>query len=304
MEKLNRRDFFAGSGFAAAGALAALGAAAGRAEAAPEQTGSSAGKKFKISLAGWSINSTFRKEWTCLDLPRIVREEFGLDGLEFVNSHFDLPLFGYLKDLKQRAADYGVELVLIMCDNEGDMSSEDKQERMQAAINHRKWVDIAHFLGCHAIRGNFGYTKAGTAEERIARCAESYRSLVEYADTAGMNVLIENHGGLSSYPETVVSLMKLVNHPRFGTLPDFGNFAPEVDKYQAIEALMPWAKAVSVKCVDFEPDGSHPAWDLDRMVEIVLAAGYRGFFGIEAGSRQGRHKENVLACKALLERHR
>jgi len=183
------------------------------------------------------------------------------------------------------------------------MSHEDPAQRRQAAINHRKWVDIAHFLGCHAIRGNFGYTKAGTAEERIARCAESYRSLVEYADTAGMNVLIENHGGLSSYPETVVSLMKQVDHPRFGTLPDFGNFASGVDKYKAIEALMPWAKAVSVKCVDFEPDGSHPAWDLDRMVKIVLDAGYRGFFGIEAGSRSGRHKENVLACKALLERY-
>ena len=295
MEKLNRRRFFKDS-ILASGALAALGT-----QNTP--TGTAAGKKFKISLAAWSINRWFNEEWTNLDLPRIVREDFGLDGLEFVNSHFELPRSDYLKDLKKRAADYGVELVLIMCDGEGDMSHEDAKERRQASINHRKWVDIAHFLGCHAIRGNFGYTKVGTIEERIARCAESYRSLVEYADTAGMNVLLENHGGLSSFPENLISLMKQVDHPRFGTLPDFGNFPPEVDKYEAIEALMPWAKAVSVKCVDFEPDGSHPAWDLDRMVEIVLAAGYRGFFGIEAGSRHGRHKENVLACKALLERH-
>jgi len=269
MEKLNRRSFFKNS-IAAGGALAALGAQGHLIESASANTDSPTGKKFKISLAAWSLNSTFRKEWTNLDLPRIVGEELGLDGLEFVNSHFH----------------------------------EDKNERRQAAINHRKWVDIAHYLGCHAIRGNFGYTKAGTPEERVARCAESYRSLVEYADAAGMNVLVENHGGLSSYPEHLVSLMKQVDHPRFGTLPDFGNFAREVDKYQGIEALMPWAKGVSVKCVDFEPDGTHPAWDLDRMIKIVLDSGYRGYFGIEAGSRQGRHRENVLACKALLERYR
>ena len=303
MKKLNRRSFFKNS-IAAGGALAALGAQDHLIESASANTGSPAGKKVKISLAAWSLNSTFKKEWTNLDLPRIVGEELGLDGLEFVNSHFDLPRYGYLKDLKKRAGDYGVDLVLIMCDGEGDMSHEDKNERRQAAVNHRKWVDIAHYLGCHAIRGNFGYTKAGTPEERIARCAESYRSLVEYADAADMNVLVENHGGLSSYPEHLVSLMKQVDHPRFGTLPDFGNFAREVDKYQGIEALMPWAKGVSVKCVDFEPDGTHPAWDLDRMIKIVLDSGYRGFFGIEAGSRQGRHRENVLACKALLDRYR
>ena len=97
--------------------------------------------------------------------------------------------------------------------------------------------------------------------------------------------------------------MKQVDHSRCDTLPDFGNFLPEVDKYQAIEAMMPWAKAVSVKCISFNEDGSHPACELDRMVEIVLAAGYQGFFGIEAGSRQGMHRENLPACKALLERH-
>jgi L-ribulose-5-phosphate 3-epimerase len=302
MKRLNRRNFLKSS-LAAGGMLAAAqteGILSNAALAAPVPE---AKKKFKISLAAWSLNPWFRKEWVNLDLPRIVREQYGLDGLEFVNSHFENPRHEYLKDLKKRAADHGVELVLIMCDGEGDMSHEDRKERAQAAINHRKWVDIAHFLGCHAIRGNFGYTKVGTVEERVARCAESYRSLVEYADQAGMNVLIENHGGVSSYPEPVVQLMKLVNHPRFGTLPDFGNFAREVDKYEALEMLMPYAKGVSVKCTDFDENGSHPAWDLDRMIKIVLDHGYRGFMGIEAGSRQGKHKENIKACKKLLEKY-
>jgi L-ribulose-5-phosphate 3-epimerase len=300
MKNLNRRDLLKGS-IAAGGVLAAFGGQSSLVEPLSAATG--ADKKFKISLAAWSINSTFRKEWTCLDLPRIVREDFGLDGLEFVNSHFDLPRYNYLNDLKKRADDYGVKLVLIMCDDEGDMSHNEKKERDLAVLQHRKWVDIAYFLGCHAIRGNARTRTPGTDEERVSRCAESYHALCEYADQAGISVTVENHGGFSSIPKYLISLVKQVDHPRFGTLPDFGNFPPEVDKYEAVKSLMPYAKAVSVKCTDFDEQGKHADWDIGRMVKIALDSGYRGFMGIEAGSRHGRHRENVLACRALLERY-
>ncbi|MEA1996760.1 MAG: TIM barrel protein, partial [Gemmatimonadota bacterium] len=278
MQELNRRDFLKKS-LAAGGALVTA-AAGGQAIAAAAENG----KKFKISLAAWSLNTWFEKEWVNLDLPRIVREDFGLDGLEFVNSFFELPRYDYLKDLKKRADDYGVDLVLIMCDDEGDMSHNEKKERELAVLQHRKWVDIAYFLGCHCIRGNARTRTPGTDDERVTRCAESYHALCEYSDPAGIDVVVENHGGFSSIPEKLVSLVKQVDHPRFGTLPDFGNFPPEVDKYEAIDMLMPYARAVSVKCTDFDENGNHPAWDLDRMVEIVLKHGYSGYMGIEAGS--------------------
>ena len=261
-------------------------------------------KKFKISLAAWSLHNTFRTQWYNFDLPRVCREDFGIDGLEFVNQFFDLPNYSSLKELKRRADHYGVNLLLIMVDNEGDMSHPDKKERMQAAINHRKWVDIAHFLGCHSIRCNLGHNDEGTPEERIERAAESFSSLLEYSEESGLDILIENHGGISSLPDKLISLMKQVNNPRFGVLPDFGNFY-EVDKYEAMKALMPYAKkAVSAKCYDFEPDGSHRHHDLDRMMEIVLASGYSGYVGIEFEGRNQDEWEGVLACKKLLERHR
>ena len=300
MKGLNRRSFLKKSAVGTL-ALSAIDAETNLTKAFAQGAGPK--KKFKISLAAWSLHRTFKKSWFNLDLPRICREEFGIDGLEFVNTFFGLPLYSYLKDLKKRAADYGVHLVLIMVDNEGNLSHQDKAERMQAVVNHRKWVDIADFLGCHAIRCNFGRSKVGTPQEIVSRSAESIRALVEYADQAGINVLVENHGGISSIPKHVISLVKQVDHPRFGTLPDFGNFPDEIDKYEAIKALMPYAKAVSAKCYDFEPDGTHKAFDLDRMIEIVLAAGYHGYVGIEfEGKRQSQH-DGVLACKALLQRH-
>lgn len=298
---VSRRSFLK-NGLAAGTALAGLGAAASSLKAQAEST---AGKKerFKISLAAWSLQPWFNKEWTNLDLPRIVREEFGLDGLEFVNSFFELPRYDYLKDLKKRADDYGVRLWLIMCDDDGDMSHNEKKEREIAVRQHHKWVDCAWFLGCQAIRGNARTQTPGTDDERVARCAESYHALCEYADQAGINVCVENHGGFSSLPDKLVSLVKQVDHPRFGTLPDFGNFPPEVDRYEATKMLVPYAKGISVKCTDFDENGNHPEWDLDRLVEISLASGYQGYLGIEAGSRHLKHRDNVKACKKLLQRH-
>jgi len=292
---LDRRSFLK-SGAAAAASLAAFGslnslAAQGAAE-----------KKFKISLAAWSLVRDYKKTWVNLDLPRIVREEFDLDGLEFVNSFFELPTYNYLQDLKKRLGDYGVTPVLIMCDDDGDFSHIDPKERHQAVIQHRKWIDIAHFLGCHGIRGNARTNTPGTDEEKVKRAAESYHELCLYADQAGMNVMVENHGSFSSIPECMVSLVKQVDHPRFGLLPDYGNFEKGTDPYKALEMVMPYAKGVSVKCMDFKADGTHSAWDLDRLVKISLDSGYHGFYGIEYSGEPAPH-EGVLACKKLLQKY-
>ncbi|MFH1067987.1 MAG: sugar phosphate isomerase/epimerase family protein [Candidatus Glassbacteria bacterium] len=297
MKKPNRRDFLASAGLVSAAALTAA-AAQGQTPGAP-----AGNKKFKISLAAWSLHRSWRSTWFNLDLPMIARQRFGIDGVEFVNSFFDLPRSDYLKELKKRAEDNGVTLVLIMVDGEGDMSHEDKREREQAVVNHRKWIDIAHFLGCHGIRANAGYTTVGTVDERVQRCADSFSKLIEYADTAGMNVMIENHGGYSSIPEKLLTVMKKVNNPHFGTLPDWGNFPPEVDRYEAVRQMMPYAKAVSAKCYDFKPDGSHPAFDIERMLKVVLDAGYHGFIGIEYEGEANSEPEGVMYCKRILEKY-
>src|SRR2546428_2585861 len=163
-----------------------------------------------ISLAAWSINRSFfaAHRWKNLDLPRMAREQFNINGLEFVNQFFENPMTGYLKQLKKNGDSYGVRFVLIMIDGEGDMSAGDKKERMQAAIAHRKWVDIAHYLGCHAIRCNMGGPRQDWKQDAdlTSRAAESFHNLLDYARLADLNVIIENHGGASSDPDVVVKL--------------------------------------------------------------------------------------------------
>jgi L-ribulose-5-phosphate 3-epimerase len=257
-------------------------------------------RKFEISLAAWSMHRMFfAKEIDQLGMVDLAHD-LGIGGLELVNTFFPSPQYGYLKQLRKRAEDAGVQILLIMCDAEGSMAGPEKASRLLAAKNHHKWIDIAAVLGCHSIRCNTG-AQEGDADA-LDRCVESFSALLEYADASGINVLIENHWGLSSDPAWLVSLMQRVNHPRFGTLPDFGNIPDTTDRYDAVRRMMPYAKAVSAKCYDFGPDGNETKIDYARMMGIVGDAGYRGWVGIEYEGERLAEREGIVACKALLER--
>lgn len=284
MSNPNRREFVKTT--LAGGASLMAGAAASPAPAMAHDRPT----KNAISLATWSIVRSFRAGiWKLPDVARICREDFGIDGIEYVTSFFEAPVETYLNRLNQAAADHGVRNVLIMVDGEGDMVSKDKSVRMQAAINHRKWVDVAGVLGCHAIRCNARGAGATPGEDpdAIDRAAESFSALIEYAQPFGINVVIENHGGISSDPSWLPQLMKKVGSPHFGTLPDYGNFNEGADVYEAVRMSMPYAKGVSVKA-GYQPDGSHPQYDLRKVLRVSKDAGYTGFWGIESGIRRDR----------------
>jgi len=268
-------------------------------------------KPFKISLAQWSLHRTIRdaKQMDHLDFAKVAREQFGIDAVEYVNQFFKDKAKdeSYLADMKQRAADHGVTSLLIMIDGEGALGAPQEGDRIKTVENHKKWVDAAKFLGCHSIRVNAGST--GSFEEQQKLAADGLRRLSEYAGGAGLNVLVENHGGLSSNGEWLAGVMKLVNMDNCGTLPDFGNFMisrgdnpVEYDKYKGVTELMPFAKAVSAKTYDFDESGNESTIDYRRMMQIVLDAGYNGYVGIEyEGRRLGEH-EGIRKSKDLLVR--
>ena len=255
----------------------------------------------KISLAAWSLHKAFfAKEIDQLGMLEACAE-LGIGGFELVNTFFPSPQYAYLRHMRRRAQEQDVELLLIMCDAEGDLAHVDAGKRAQASVNHRKWVDSAAVLGCRCIRCNIRGDESDPDAMR-ERAAEGLHGVLEYARGTGVDVVLENHGGLSSDPAWLRSLVELVGDPHLGTLPDFGNFPPEVDRYDAVETLMPHAKAVSAKCYDFGPDGNETTIDFARMIDIVTKAGYKGYVGIEFEGERMTEREGIVAAKALLER--
>ncbi len=264
---------------------------------------------FRISLAEWSLHRTINAgELDHLEFARVAVQEYGCEGLEYVNSFFfdRAEDSAYLAEMKTRAEDQGVPSLLIMCDREGRLGDPDESARMQAVENHYKWLAAAEYLGCHSIRVNAA--SEGEYEEQQELAADGLRRLCEAGDEHGVNVLVENHGGLSSNGAWLAGVMEMVDHPRCGTLPDFGNFRIQGDEwydfYQGVEELMPYAMAVSAKSHDFDEQGNETEKDYERLIRIVLDAGYRGYVGIEYEGRTLPEPDGIIATRLLLQRVR
>ncbi|MBK7606236.1 MAG: sugar phosphate isomerase/epimerase [Saprospiraceae bacterium] len=248
--------------------------------------------KSDISLAQWALVDEVKSgKWKNLDFPKIAREDFGLNGIEFVNTLFEVPTEGYLKKLKANAATHGVTMVLIMVDDEGDGASDTSAGRKQFDINHRKWIDIAHYLGCHAIRTNCRGPKDADKNEALKWAIESYSMLLDYAKSSGIKVVIENHGGVSNDPDWMVSLMKSINHPLFGTYPDWRSPSPEFDNVTYLEKMLPYAMGMSYR--------NQPTEELTaRMIKMSKEGGYIGWYGIESTGRDA-----ILQGISLLKKY-
>ena len=280
----NRRQFLVQSSLATA------------AIAASTQVKAEEGKKplFKISLAQWTINREIRSgEVDNLDFAKVAYDH-KIHAVEYVNQFFmdKAQDKAYLGEMKKRAADLGVESVLIMCDHEGSIGDPDETKRAKTVDNHRKWIDAAKFLGCHSIRVNAA--SAGTWKEQVELAADGLAKLTAFGDAEGISVIVENHGGLSSNADWLAEVITKIDHKRCGTLPDFGNFKIKdnmsYDSYKGIKKLMAWAKGVSVKDVVWDDQGKQSPLDYERMLRIVLDAGFHGYCGIEHGGFDGLNK--------------
>jgi L-ribulose-5-phosphate 3-epimerase len=216
-----------------------------------------------------------------------------------------------------RADGEGVKSLIIMVDREGLLGDPEETKRNQTVENHLRWLDAAATLGCHSIRVNAG--SKGSFQEQQKLAADGLRKLSEAGDKVGINVIVENHGGLSSNGKWLSGVMKMVDHERCGTLPDFGNFLIDretqewYDIYQGMEDLMPYAKAVSAKAYDWavsdNPNVSvirradrKGEVDFKRVLEIVLKHGYHGYIGIEYEGSYQSEMQGIAMTKAVLDR--
>lgn len=298
---------------------------------------------FTISLAEFSFApELFSGKMTNMDFPAKAKNEFGINVLEYVsmffnNKHTDQ---AYLKELKQRCDDLGMKNNLIMVDG-ANIADLDATKRQQAVEAHYPWVDAAKYLGCSSIRVNLGdSSKAMTgvaddpAAEAAKAAADGYHKLLEYAAKQKLDVIVENHFGNSTNIDWLVGVLKQVNMPNAGLLPDFGNFCrqrtkpetndikgimatkciEEYDRYEGVKKMMPYAKGISAKTHRFDAGGNDLETDFRRMFKLIKDAGFKGYVGIEYEgglmhmyNPTGGHlssTDGIKATKTLLERVR
>jgi len=304
MTKQNRRKFLAT--ITGATGLGMVGVRGALAESAPKPF-------FEISLAEWSFHKTlFDKKMTNLEFPALAKNKFGINVVEYVNQFFKDKAedTGYLNQLLQVCRDNGVTNHLIMIDGEGSLGATNAAEQKKAVENHYKWVGAAKHLGCKSIRVNAA--GEGTAEDVQKAAIQGLGKLGEYAAKENINVIVENHGGNSSNGAWLASIMKGINKPNVGTLPDVGNFCLKrekencvemYDRYKGTAELVPFAKGISAKTYDFDEKGNCVETDYDKIMQILKDHHFTGYIGIEYEGSNLSEEEGVRKTKALLERY-
>jgi sugar phosphate isomerase/epimerase len=237
--------------------------------------------------------------------PEKAKKDFGIDIVEYVSVFFNNKESDnvYLKELMQRTQDMHVANHLIMVDGEGDLGDPDDKQRLQSVENHYKWIITAQMLGCKSIRVN----ASGKGEKMMIAAAvtDGLGKLAVFAKAYKINVIVENHGGNSSNGQWLAQVIKQVNLPNCGTLPDFGNFKiseHEVyDKYQGVQELLPYAKGISAKTYNFDTNGRETDIDYDRMFKLIKNEGWHGIVGIEYEGASLSEDAGILKTKQLLE---
>lgn len=278
---------------------------------------------FKTSLAQWSIHKSIREDGLSPYEFAKIAHELGFEGLEYVNALYSdvtnsedkaSAMEEFIKRNNDLAAKYNLKNVLIMIDGEGDLASSNPEERMIAVENHKLWIDAASKMNCSAIRINLKGEKE--IENWIKYSVESFGALGEYAKPLNINVIVENHGGLSSNASLLMKVINQVNLENCGTLPDFGNFCMSegygslkennckdlYDPYLGISEMLPKAFGLSAKSYAFDSNGDETSLDYYRLLSIAKDAGYNGFIGVEYEGNILSEKDGIIATKKLLEK--
>jgi sugar phosphate isomerase/epimerase len=278
----------------------------------------------KLSLAEWSFNkSLYAGKLDHLDFPAKAKKEFGISAVEYVNGFFGGKKMkpgeaavnsAYLSELLKRSKDAGVFNHLLMCDDEGSLSSPVEKERLEAVDNHKKWIEAAKFLGCLTVRVNLH--GEGDPDDRKKASVDALNRLGEFAQPMDLNVVVENHGSVTSNAKWLTDVMKQVGRKNVGTLPDFGNFCISdpwgtiqngcdemYDIYKGVEEMLPYAKGVSAKAYDFDANGEQPLLDYQRLIGIVKASGYKGYIGIEYEGNAQPEEDGVRKTEMLIKKY-
>ena len=279
---------------------------------------------FKLSLAQWSLHKNIKYgDMDPYEFAQVAKS-FNFSGIEYVTALYDnvmkvrdgdmsKAITFWARKNKKLAEINDIKNVLIMIDEIEGLAEENKSRRLKAVDNHKMWIDAAEIMGCESVRLNlYGSSNADKWKDLSIK---SLSELGSYAKNSGVNVIVENHGRISSDIPKLMDVIYGVNMDNVGTLPDFGNFcmADEgygsvfdgscetvYDFYKGVEEMMPKAFAVSAKSNDFDENGDEKTIDYMRMMKIVKSFGYTGYIGVEYEGNRLSEEEGIKATRDLL----
>jgi sugar phosphate isomerase/epimerase len=240
----------------------------------------------KLSLAAYSFRDYLKgpkKSMTLEDFIDLCAEN-NLDGTELTSYYFPDPVTPeYCHQLRKRAFLLGLTVSGTPVGNTFTYPPGSQLEKQIDDV--KKWVDHAAELGAPVIRIFAGNLQKGTTEEQARHwCIEAIERACEYAGKKGVVLALENHGGIVSTADQVLSIVTAVKSEWFGVNWDSGNFRGP-DPYKELAKIAPYAVTVQLK-TEVAPNGKKQEADLEVVIGILRSAGYRGFVALEYEAKE------------------
>jgi sugar phosphate isomerase/epimerase len=236
----------------------------------------------KLSLAAYSFRSALagaKKSMTLDDFVDLA-STYDLDAVEPTSYYFpDPPTPAYCRSLRRHAFVQGLSISGTAVRNTFTFAP---GPQLDKEIDHvKRWVDLAAELHAPTIRIFAGDPQKGTSDADARRwCIDAISRACEHAATRGVFLALENHGGIVSTVDQILSIVREVKSDWFGVNLDTGNFH-SADPYADLARLAPYAVVVQIKTEMSSAAGTTQPADLARLIKILRDVKYRGFVALE-----------------------
>jgi sugar phosphate isomerase/epimerase len=238
----------------------------------------------KLSLAAYSYRQYLalnakQKPTMTLDDFIDLGANLDLDAVELTAYYFPQTTPEYLAHLKGRCSRLGLDISGTAVGNNFCIADPTKLREQIASV--KQWTEHSARLGAKTMRIFAGTVAKGDTEEKArARCIEAIQEACDHAAKFGVLLALENHGGIVTTIDQMLSVVQAVKHDWFGVNFDTGNFH-SADPYADLERLAPYAVVVQIKTEIQRAGQKKEDADLKRLIQILRDSGYRGYVALE-----------------------
>lgn len=237
----------------------------------------------KISIASYSFHGlTAAGMMDIFGYLESVKYRYRLDAADIWSGTLGSTEPEHLERVRQALADREMTVANYHVDGV-HVWEDDAAKRGQNYVGALAHLEAAAYLGAQTVRIDMGGAGEALNDVQLEHVIERYREYAEIAATHGYTIGPETHWGPSLVPEVQKAVHDGVNHPNYGVLLHIGHW---IDGREEDGDLMaaPWATHTHV-------DARITRTRLCEKVKLMLAAGYKGYWGVEHHSARNEYAE-------------
>jgi len=234
----------------------------------------------KLSLAAYSFRQKLDLKKPTMTLFEFIdlAADLPLDAVELTSYYWAEQTADYAKKLAAHAAKKKRAVSGVPVGNK--FTLKDDEKRKAEVTKTIDWIKLAGEVGAKTVRIFAGELEKGEMlEDAQKRVVASIEACLPAAEKAGVQLALENHGGITATPDQLLALVKPIKSQWLGVNIDTGNFKTE-DPYSDVAKIAPYGVVCQVK-TEVNPGGKKGEADLGKMVKILKDANFHGYVALE-----------------------